>query len=686
MRTTFTFALALFVSASLFAQAPKGVANKAQLSKKDTYEAVLLQQLRAEQEMTSAKRVLPVDYEAPKPQAAAAVNPIQLGRASNVYSILRSEQNQVYANDDLDMVAFIHRQDVTIHGGGTSENGKYRYDLSINNGASFTNDIGVLNPTYTRPSRYPNLSGFNASGNTNPFNAHLVYAGPSLDASPDWDGHVNGVADVSTGSITPTEHYDFIGQSSLLPGGLCEGKPGEFWIMDTEYNTGDSVFLYKGTYDTQNDDISFVRAHSVLPNYNTASISATATYLGGNMAASPNGDVIVAAWLGDLTGGHDSTLSPIFMISSDSGATWGSPIEVDLQSIPGVSDSLTNFWIAVDSATGDTTPAGTGNPTCAFDYDITVDVNGNPHMVVVIGNGSTPTQAPDYSIFSGIEKWIIDVNTTDGGTTWNVDWIAPILTFRGEFGTPDPQNGSLISQDNFPQISRNESGEKVFYSWVDSDTCVIGFGESDNIAPNLRISGMNVATGDMSPWKVVTDGDILWDGTILYPTMAPTTITIGSNNILPIVFANMIQNDQLGPTQFLYLGNDAVIVDADLSLSSGAEPWLCAGDPGYSDHEVQGSGAVSVVDPVSSGTVLYPSYPNPTSSSATIAFDLEQSGHVELALHDIFGKRIMTIANREFGAGAHDVQVDVTELPTGVYVYTMKTENQTFSNKMVVTK
>ncbi len=689
MRTSITLAISLLACASILAQSPSGLVNPGQISKNETYQAIKLQQLQSEPQMPSAKHVLPVGYTPPKPMASTGLTPVQLGRATNIFSIMRTEQNQVYADNSLGIVAFIHRQDVTVFGGGAGESGKYRYDFSINKGASFTNDVGVLNSTYTRPARYPNITGHNPDGNVNPFNSHFIYAGPTLDGSPDWDGHVNGVSNVTTGIVTTTEHYDFLSQSSLLPGGLCPGKPGVYWLVDMEYNTGDSLYLYKGTWDDVNTDISFVRDFAILPNYNTSNVAGTPSYIGGNVAASPDGDDVWIAWLGDLTGGHDSTLNPIFMASSDSGATWGSPMEVDLRTIPGMSDSLTKFWITVDSITVDTNPAGSGNPTTAFDYDLTVDINGNPHMLVVVGNGSTSTSgSPDYSIYSGIEKYIVDVTTDDGGATWDVFWVAPILTFRGEFGTPNPSDGSLISMDNNPQISRDDAGERVFYSWVDSDTCVIGWGESDNIAPNLRISGLQVGSGLMAPWKVVSDGDILHDGLILYPTMAPTTITTDSCNVLPIVFAKMLQNDQLLSTQFYYIGNDCKIENSEYTLASAATPWICSADSNFGTSHIVTAGCLitETVQPASSGTTLYPAYPNPSNGKTTAAFDLVSASNVELYLSNIFGQRVTTLAKGKFTAGSHDVDFDVSNIANGVYFMTMIAGEKTFTGKFVVSK
>ena len=67
----------------------------------------------------------------------AQLNPIQLGSASNVFTVYRENQNQVYADNETGLVAFIHRQDIFTHGGTTFDNGRLRFDISFDKGLSF---------------------------------------------------------------------------------------------------------------------------------------------------------------------------------------------------------------------------------------------------------------------------------------------------------------------------------------------------------------------------------------------------------------------------------------------------------------------------------------------------------------------------------------------------------------------
>ncbi|MCB9235730.1 MAG: T9SS type A sorting domain-containing protein [Bacteroidia bacterium] len=672
-----------FLALGIMAQRPaKRVATQDQLKQKDDY-SVLLKQLTQETETpVKANKVSPVGQNGNQggaALAASAVNPVALGRLSNAFSVLRTEQNQLIAVDSLNLVAWIHRQDVTLYGGGGTANGKYRYDISTDGGITWSTDIGPLQTTYTNYGRYPNITAWNNSGGSDPLGANLLWCGPTNKfPTPGWVGHVYGKANVTTSNpVTSTEKYLFDADPTLLPGGMCQGMPGEFWTTEFDANT-DQIYLYKGTYNTGTSDFDWAREVTFSPNHYQGAGGAA---IGPNLAFSPDGMNGYVVWLGDIVGGHDSLLSPCYYQTTDGGATWDTAAtEIDLRNIPWIYDSLTTFWVTIDSVTGDTIPSGSGNPTTGFDFDVIVDMNGNLHISCIVGNGSVPGgDPPGYSIYSGINKFLIDIFTPDGGTTWDADYIAPILAFRGEFGTPDPSDGSLITQDNFVQMSRTEDGTRVFFSWVDSDTSVIGFGENSNLAPNLRIAGKRITDGTQTCWKRITDGDALWDGLILWPSMSPIVLSAASGNrhYLPIAWLQMLNNDQSAPCQGFYIGNEAQILESDfkdpatLNLSFDANCF-----PVFVNQEP--------AEPT--GVTLHPSYPNPATNEVTIAFDLVKSEQINLTVRNLYGQTLINVAQGVYKAGKHKVTVNTSDLAQGVYLYSLQTSASTFTNKMVIVK
>ena len=490
--------------------------------------------------------------------AQAQVNPIQIGRSSNLIESnlfdnqgILTQQNRVYTVDSLNLVVFIHRHDVTIWGGGGTENGKFRYDLSTDGGFTFSSDIGTMQSVYTNYGRTPQAVLYNPGPSSNPFDAKLVWAG-STDRfpTPGNIGFVAGVSDITTGSPTSTEHYLFDANPTHVQGGLAPGLPGEFWIAEQLHNGSnymDTTVIYKGVYNGATQDVDWAVHQKVAIPYsklydgnNYSSVP--------NVAFSPDGMKGYVAFAGDLVGGTDSVYLPVVIQTSDGGATWGAATEIDLNQFAYVTDSL----LLSENRVG-----------IEPEFDVTVDVNGNLHFFAHVFG------AQDYAHYPymfGDVPWhaMYDITTPDGGSSWEASHVANAYTFEGEFGTPNPNDGSLISMDKQPQISRTEDGEYVFYSWVDSDTAVvtgsqngIGYGELNNLAPNLRIAGLRVANGLRTGEKRITDGDFSWDGRALYPTLAPTVLTTGTGFKLPIVMPDLITNNQLEPIYHWYFGNDA---------------------------------------------------------------------------------------------------------------------------------
>jgi hypothetical protein len=285
-----------------------------------------------------------------------------------------------------------------------------------------------------------------------------------------------------------------------------------------------------------------------------------------------------------------------------------------------------------------------------------------------------------------LAKFLADVTSSDGGATWDIKYISPVLAFRTQdFGT-----STTVSMDNFVQTSRSASGDFVFYSWADSDTALftgnmngIGFGESDNIAPNLRIAGMNVATGEQSYPKLVSDGDLIWEGRILVPTMAPVAIGNGAGCWnLPIVVAEMPAGEPLDPTNFHYFGNDAVVCAADMctpaSMNFAWDAFAFAG--------ATPPCAVGVKNEVASNVVLGNAFPNPTNGEAVITFEIPAVSNVTIDLVNVYGQQVAVIANGEFAAGAHKVVANTEKLASGVYFYNLRTNGEVLSKKLVVSK
>jgi hypothetical protein len=83
---------------------------------------------------------------------------------------------------------------------------------------------------------------------------------------------------------------------------------------------------------------------------------------------------------------------------------------------------------------------------------------------------------------------------------------------------------------------------------------------------------------------------------------------------------------------------------------------------------------------------LYQNYPNPFNPSTTIGFDLPDAGLVNLTVYNPVGQQVATLVNSTLASGRHTVSFDASALPSGLYLYTIKSGAFTATQKMLLVK
>ena len=75
--------------------------------------------------------------------------------------------------------------------------------------------------------------------------------------------------------------------------------------------------------------------------------------------------------------------------------------------------------------------------------------------------------------------------------------------------------------------------------------------------------------------------------------------------------------------------------------------------------------------------------PNPANQSARIPFELPNNDRVELSVVNMVGEQLI---NRSFAGkrGVNSITLDFTELPSGIYLYTLQSGSQKSTRKLVI--
>jgi hypothetical protein len=83
---------------------------------------------------------------------------------------------------------------------------------------------------------------------------------------------------------------------------------------------------------------------------------------------------------------------------------------------------------------------------------------------------------------------------------------------------------------------------------------------------------------------------------------------------------------------------------------------------------------------------LEQNYPNPFNPATTISFSLPSKSFVSLKVYDTLGREVFTILSEELSAGTYSKQLNVADLPSGVYFYRLHAGSYIGTKKIVLLK
>ena len=90
--------------------------------------------------------------------------------------------------------------------------------------------------------------------------------------------------------------------------------------------------------------------------------------------------------------------------------------------------------------------------------------------------------------------------------------------------------------------------------------------------------------------------------------------------------------------------------------------------------------------PESAGLVLHPAAPNPAGASTTLRYELAEAAEVEVAVVNVLGQRVATLASGPRPAGAHAMTVDASGLAAGTYFVRVRAGGEAQARPFVVVR
>jgi len=542
MKRLSTLLFAVGLTSMVFAQAPQSITDSKEI--RPTSKTIV------DLEQPSFYKNHPANIPAAALEARSgrgAVEFIPIGTAYNIYTVLLDGQNQVSYSPDINSVSFIHRHNDGTPGGS----GGLSFDHSTDGGATWTTNTS-LTPSFNgggeadiSGNRYPSAALYNPAGNTDPANAYILGHGPALSVATGSWGATFRLSSKLDGSNLSEEYYSTDGlNNDYFPYAINQSGNGNMWDAKADLdflNLEVSEFVFNDVDNKFDQNVT-----TVVPEF--AALNDGTTASGGDWQVNfdPTGNTGYVYWTGALETDPVKTIAPVILKTTDGGATWDYLPGFDWTTL----DAVTEFVAGSD--------AGAGDPIPYFaSMDATVDNEGTLHIFAEMYSKFSSDYLDslyfiyaDYTVFTHF--------TVTDGTDWTAEVFGTSLAPVGVFGAVDIPYRM--------QISRNPSGEKVFFSWTFSDTTIF----TDHSAPDLFVRGYNVASDEYSNPVNITSGTD-YEYSAFYATMAPTVMDDGAGNYeLPIAFA-LPGADDLSAPQFYYV-KGITITDADF----GAEPAAVA--------------------------------------------------------------------------------------------------------------
>lgn len=128
-----------------------------------------------------------------------------------------------------------------------------------------------------------------------------------------------------------------------------------------------------------------------------------------------------------------------------------------------------------------------------------------------------------------------------------------------------------------------------------------------------------------------------------------------------------------------------VEVDALANIGFGADFWASTlqGNIPFVIGFPKRAAGVSVNEIDATKFAIYGTFPNPASSETWVKFSTPTSGDASLKVYDLAGKTVMN-AIVPTVAGVNNLQLNVSNLNAGVYLYSLTIGNETVTSKLVV--
>lgn len=330
-----------------------------------------------------------------------------------------------------------------------------------------------------------------------------------------------------------------------------------------------------------------------------------------------------------------------------------------------------------------------------------VTVNSQATRTVLFENWTSSTCGPCASNNPQLKNWI--------ATNWNA-----LICVSYHVGWPSPGNDPMYLHNPVQSYDRryyygvnsvpaaymqgvhsyvgspfNYNNMTVLYNTYSSSTANTGVTvqdqriPGDSIRATVTVTNYAALTGTyhlrvmaVERWVIYTsppgtNGETVFGNVFRrsFPTSTGTVInnTPGTHTYTFTYYKDPVWQDSSTYT-IAFIQNDA-----DKTILNAGRMGMLVGIEPYSNE-------------VPSKFELQQNYPNPFNPTTNIKFGLPKDGFVSLKIYNLIGKEVKTLVEGNHRAGSYNMTFDAVNLPSGIYFYTLRTNEFTETKKMMLVK
>lgn len=616
----------------------------------------------------------------------------------NVFAYLVSQSRPLDYNKRVNVVSFVSRKAATYVAAPVSNSGAIVATYATGWPALMWDSTCIWS-NGTNLARYPQGGLYNPSGNTNKNNAYVVGTGPITGGSG-WLGNwyasksLNGVGTATAGTdqqahldASPTikkhamSRYSF----SSVDGGLVRSMAT---VLNDINGTTNATYGLRGAALVRGQFTAgaFVwGVDSFIPATNLRT-DGSKLLIGLPVAAwNESGTigyvVILGSRAGTATGNFVNQMGgyqPIVYKTTNSGASW--------TLIP--NNDFTTGWFAafVDRTYPISTNSNVIVPNFSGSegFDCAVDVNGNLHFVsMAYGHYSNHVDSLGYRYVFGTEQYSYGENgpfnypliydfTLKNAGGWGYHVVDSMGT-EGPSGTSGQPgynsnpwsdgSGAKMDLDARIQVGRSDDGRKIFYSWTESDSTIVGL--KWNIYPDIKVKGYDVTINKVTPRFNATQGVTNATQQSYYHYMGHRVIGSSFNCMeVPFTITYNSTNDGSVPVNTYYIDGFQICPTAFTlnPMSPTAINEAIAKD--NNNFEVN-------------------NYPNPANGATTILVNLKDASDFSVDIFNSVGQIVDTYKMNGHN-GSNEIHVDLNNYASGIYMYNVKVGNNIVTKILIV--